>query len=127
MKRRSLLRAGAAGAVAAALPRVAVTQPASTQVLRFVPQANLTLLDPIITTAAVTANHAWMIYDTLYGVIQAFIVCVADVREPCILANQDMLRSDIGMEPEEAQPIENQQTQKQVLARRVIAWQCLAA
>ena len=68
MKRRTILRAGAAGAVAAALPRVAVTQPASTQVLKFVPQANLTLLDPIITTAAVTANHAWMIYDTLYGV-----------------------------------------------------------
>ena len=32
------------------------------------PQANLTLLDPIFTTAAVTANHAWMVYDTLFGV-----------------------------------------------------------
>ena len=68
MKRRTVLRAGMAGAVAAALPRVSIAQPASTQVLKFVPQANLTLLDPIITTAAVTANHAWMIYDTLFGV-----------------------------------------------------------
>src|ERR1700676_3032885 len=63
MKRRTLL-----GAAAAALPRFAIAQPASSRVLRFVPQANLTLLDPIITTAAVTANHAWMVWDTLFGV-----------------------------------------------------------
>ena len=36
--------------------------------LRFVPQANLTVLDPIITTAAVTINHGWMVWDTLFGV-----------------------------------------------------------
>ena len=41
---------------------------ADARVLRFVPQANLTVLDPIITTAAVTANHAWMVWDTLFGV-----------------------------------------------------------
>ncbi len=52
MKRRSVLRAGVAGG----------------RVLRFVPQANLTVLDPIVTTAAVTANHAWMVWDTLFGV-----------------------------------------------------------
>ena len=50
------------------LPRFAIAQPANARVLRFVPQANLTLLDPIITTAAVTANHAWMVWDTLFGV-----------------------------------------------------------
>jgi peptide/nickel transport system substrate-binding protein len=68
MKRRSILAAGAAGVAAAALPRFAIAQPANARVLRFVPQANLTLLDPIITTAAVTANHGWMVWDTLYGV-----------------------------------------------------------
>jgi peptide/nickel transport system substrate-binding protein len=57
-----------AGAMVASLPRVSIGQPASAHVLRFVPQANLTLLDPIITTAAVTANHAWMVWDTLFGV-----------------------------------------------------------
>ena len=31
------------------------------------PQANLTLLDPIFTTALVTVNHGWAIYDTLFG------------------------------------------------------------
>ncbi len=64
MKRRIFLGASAA----AALPRVAIGQPAGARVLRFVPQANLTLLDPIFTTAAVTANHAWGVYDTLFGV-----------------------------------------------------------
>ena len=68
MRRRSVLRAGVAGAVAASLPRFAVGQPANARVLRFVPQANLTVLDPIITTAAVTANHGWMVWDTLFGV-----------------------------------------------------------
>jgi peptide/nickel transport system substrate-binding protein len=68
MKRRSILKSTVAGAVAAALPRFAIAQAANARVLRFVPQANLTLLDPIITTAAVTINHAWMVWDTLYGV-----------------------------------------------------------
>ena len=68
MKRRSFLQAGTASVAVAALPRFAIAQPASSRRLRFVPQANLTLLDPIFTTAAVTANHAWMVYDTLFGV-----------------------------------------------------------
>lgn len=68
MDRRSFLRAGAAGVAAASLPRFAIAQPANTRVLRFVPQANLTVLDPIITTAAVTINHGWLTYDTLFGV-----------------------------------------------------------
>jgi peptide/nickel transport system substrate-binding protein len=68
MKRRSVLKSGVAGVAAASLPRFAVAQGARARVLKFVPQANLTVLDPIITTAAVTANHGWMVWDTLYGV-----------------------------------------------------------
>src|SRR5258707_15857447 len=68
MRRRSILRAGMSGAVAASFPRFATEQSADARVLRFVPQANLTVLDPIVTTAAVTANHAWMVWDTLFGV-----------------------------------------------------------
>ncbi len=63
MKRRALL----AAAGAAALPRFAIAQPTLNRVLRFVPQSNLTLLDPIITTAAVTANHGYMVFDTLFA------------------------------------------------------------
>jgi peptide/nickel transport system substrate-binding protein len=71
MHRRSLLKAGAAGLLAApgisafGLAAPAIAQKA--QVLRFVPQANLTLLDPIQTTATVTANHAYYVFDTLYS------------------------------------------------------------
>jgi peptide/nickel transport system substrate-binding protein len=68
MRRRSFLQVGAAAATAAALPRFAIAQPANANVLRFVPQANLTVLDPIITTAAVTTNHAWLVWDTLFGI-----------------------------------------------------------
>lgn len=68
MRRRSFLRAGAAGVAAASLPRFSIAQPANARVLKFVPQANLTILDPIITTAAVSINHGWMVWDTLFGV-----------------------------------------------------------
>ncbi len=40
---------------------------AASSVLRMVPQANLTSIDPIWTTANITRNHGFMIYDTLYG------------------------------------------------------------
>ena len=62
MKRRNLLGA----ALATTLARPALAQGAS-RVLRFVPQSNLSSPDPVWTTADVTANHAYMIYDTLYG------------------------------------------------------------
>ena len=71
MHRRALL-ASAAAAGAAALPRFAVAQPAQGRVLKFVPQANLTSLDPIWTTANVTRNHGYMVYDTLYGMDAEF-------------------------------------------------------
>ncbi len=66
MKRRVVL-AGAAGLLAAPLCRPAIAQGAAGRVLHFVPQANLTSPDPIWTTANVTRNHAYIIWDTLYG------------------------------------------------------------
>jgi peptide/nickel transport system substrate-binding protein len=42
-----------------------LAQPANT--LRVVPQVNLSLLDPIFSSAYVTRNHGYMIYDTLFG------------------------------------------------------------
>src|SRR5215213_5510018 len=35
--------------------------------LRFVPQADVTVLDPHWSTAFVSRNHAYLVYDTLYG------------------------------------------------------------
>ncbi len=62
--RRTLFAAVAAGILAAP----AVAQNARAATLRFVPQANLSVLDPIFTTATVTGNHGYHVYDTLYGV-----------------------------------------------------------
>jgi peptide/nickel transport system substrate-binding protein len=66
MLRRTLLTGAAAAASGLAMPSLA--QPANARTLIFVPQANLTSLDPVWTTATVTRNFAYLVYDTLYGV-----------------------------------------------------------
>ncbi|MSP30079.1 MAG: ABC transporter substrate-binding protein [Acetobacteraceae bacterium] len=69
MQRRTFLRHAAASVGVAAAPgRFAIAQPVRGKTLRVVPHANLTLLDPHFTTALVTTNHGWAIYDTLFGV-----------------------------------------------------------
>ena len=67
MQRRNLLTAALAAPLAAPLvaPRHARAQ--SPRVLKFVPQSDVTVLDPIWTTAYVTRNHGYMIFDTLFG------------------------------------------------------------
>jgi peptide/nickel transport system substrate-binding protein len=59
--RRATL-AGAAGALAAP------AKAQSARLLRFVPHANLTSLDPVWTTAWITRNHSYLVYDTLYSI-----------------------------------------------------------
>ena len=66
MERRMLLKGAAAAAGGAILGSPAVAQPARAAALRFVPQANLTALDPIWTSAIVTQMHGYHVYDTLY-------------------------------------------------------------
>ena len=56
--------AGTAASLAA--PAIAQTN-ANTRLLRFIPQADLTVLDPMWTTAYVTRNHGFMVFDTLFG------------------------------------------------------------
>lgn len=50
--------------------------PASAQqkTLKFVPEADLRILDPIATTAYITRNYAYMVYDTLFSVNEKFEV-----------------------------------------------------
>ena len=67
IRRRTLL--GAAGA-AATLARPSLAQPAT--VLRFVPNVDLPVLDPVANTAAQVRNHAFLIYDTLFGLDESF-------------------------------------------------------
>ncbi len=46
---------------------LASTAFAQDKVLRAVPHSNLAVLDPIWTTAYMSRNHGYMIYDTLFG------------------------------------------------------------
>lgn len=70
MDRRSLL-AGAAGLAAAGLARPAFAQ-GDARVLKFIPQADVSILDPLNTTAYPTRNHGHMCWDTLYGLDEQF-------------------------------------------------------
>lgn len=55
---------------------VFIAAPASAQqkTLKFVPEADLRILDPIATTAYITRNYAYMVYDTLFSVNEKFEV-----------------------------------------------------
>ncbi len=55
---------------------LACTAPAQAQqkVLKFIPQADLRILDPIATTAYITRNHGYMVYDTLFAMDEKFQV-----------------------------------------------------
>jgi peptide/nickel transport system substrate-binding protein len=64
MKRRQLLRSTAA-ITAVGLARPSLAQGA--RILRFVPQADLANPDPVWSTAVVAFEHAYMIWDQLYG------------------------------------------------------------
>jgi peptide/nickel transport system substrate-binding protein len=75
MRRRGFL--ATAGALAAsrigrAAPNIGRVTPGS--VLRFIPQADLGVLDPIWTAAYNTRHHGMMVFDTLYGTDQAYRV-----------------------------------------------------
>ena len=65
LNRRTLI--GGASAIAG-LARPAVLQAQTRRVLRFVPQAAYSVPDPVWTTAIVVQTHAFMVWDTLYGV-----------------------------------------------------------
>lgn len=64
MRRRDVLKLSA-GAAMLAMPHIATAQRERT--LRFVPGSDLSLLDPVFTPARGTHNHAYMVFDTLYG------------------------------------------------------------
>src|SRR5215813_12346598 len=45
---------------------------ADTKALRFIAQADLRVLDPIWTTAYLTRNHGYMVFDTLFALDAKF-------------------------------------------------------
>ena len=62
MRRRTVL----AGLAAAPLARPAIAQPV--RVLKFIPSAGLTSLDPLWSLATISFVHGYSVWDTLYGI-----------------------------------------------------------
>ena len=68
VNRRVLLR-NTALSIALALSAAALsTATVQAKTLKFVPEADLRSLDPIWTTAYITRNHGYMVFDTLFGI-----------------------------------------------------------
>ncbi len=73
MRRRTLL-AGLGSAAAAVIARPPLVRSASATTLRFILQVDLAFLDPHWTTANVTRNHGYMVFDTtLCGIDGNFV------------------------------------------------------
>jgi peptide/nickel transport system substrate-binding protein len=65
MRRRDLLKAAGASIAGVAAPRIGRAERANKLV--FVPGADLTVLDPVVSGNRLTRNHAYLVFDTLYG------------------------------------------------------------
>lgn len=64
LTRRAVMQAAAATALSAP----AIAQDRRAQTLRFVPSTSLVSLDPVFSTALVSVQHGYHVFDTLYGV-----------------------------------------------------------
>jgi peptide/nickel transport system substrate-binding protein len=67
LTRRQVLRGAAGTAAAVTLGAPAVHAQKRGRTLRFVAQADLKIVDPVWTTAYITRNHGYLVYDTLFG------------------------------------------------------------
>ena len=67
LKSSRLRRLATSAAIAVALSAGSFANVSAETVLRMVPQADLKNLDPIWTTASITNNHGYMVYDTLFA------------------------------------------------------------
>ena len=70
ISRRTIMQAGLASAAIIGAGRGGRAQ--GPRVLRFVPEFDLRVLDPIVNTGLVTLQHGYMIYDTLYSMDSSF-------------------------------------------------------
>jgi peptide/nickel transport system substrate-binding protein len=74
ISRRQVVRGAAASAAAMTLGAPSVHAQKDRQTLRFVAQADLNVFDPVWTTAYITRNHGYLVYDTLFGTDENFQV-----------------------------------------------------
>jgi peptide/nickel transport system substrate-binding protein len=69
---RGALGAAAGAALAGIAPHAAEAAVADNKVLRFIAQSDLRVLDPVWTTAYITRNHGYMVFDNLFAIDAEF-------------------------------------------------------
>jgi Uncharacterized protein conserved in bacteria (DUF2252) len=74
ISRRLVVQSAAAAAATVSVGTPSIQGQTSRQTLRFVAESDLTILDPIWTTAYATRNHGYLVYDTLFGTDENFQV-----------------------------------------------------
>jgi peptide/nickel transport system substrate-binding protein len=72
MDRRTFLAGSAALAGSVTLAAPAVVRAQASRVIKFVPEADVVVLDPVVTPSWQTRDHAYLVYDTLFGVDDNF-------------------------------------------------------
>jgi peptide/nickel transport system substrate-binding protein len=72
LTRRDFGKAAAAAALAASVPQVSAHAAGDKKTLRFIAQSDLRVLDPVWTTAYITRNHAYCVFDNLFAIDAEF-------------------------------------------------------
>lgn len=92
--------AAAAAALAGGLPSLPARAADNKKTLRFIAQSDLRVLDPIWTTAYITRNHGYCVFDTLFAIDAEFAPHPQMVGEHSVssdkLTYQFKLRGDLG-------------------------------
>ena len=73
LTRRDFAKTAAAAALAAAVPQGSARAAADKKTLRFIAQSDLRVLDPVWTTAYITRNHAYCVFDNLFAIDAEFV------------------------------------------------------
>src|SRR5437764_10776382 len=86
--RRDFGKTAAAVALAASVPYGAARAASDNKVLRFIAQSDLRVLDPIWTTAYITRNHGYCVFDTLFAIDAEFAPHPQMVGDHAVSADQ---------------------------------------
>src|SRR5437868_11073183 len=73
LTRRDFGKTATAAALAAAAPGGAARAADDKKTLRFIAQSDLRVLDPVWTTAYITRNHAYCVFDQLFSIDAEFV------------------------------------------------------
>src|SRR5260221_14129874 len=88
LTRRGFGKVAAGAALVAAVPHGAARAAADKKILRFIAQSDLRVLDPVWTTAYITRNHGYCVFDTLFAIDAEFVPHPQMVGEHAVSADK---------------------------------------